>query len=109
MPRHPRALKYTQCITRKLVNFLKVHDTRIIIVLAGEQRLRKVGRMRVRERVRVRVPAPEAEIEPADARTVVVYNDDFLVVGPKFDVIYLRHGLVLGWIRWKRMSPFEPM
>ena len=35
----------------------------------------------------MRVPAAEAEVEPADARAVVVDDDDLLVVRPELDII----------------------
>lgn len=46
--------------------------------------------MNICERVIVGVPAAEAEVETADARVVVVDNDDFLVMRPVLDVIYRR-------------------
>ena len=79
MPRHPRALQHRQIRVRIPVHALEIHQPRVVVVLAREQRALEMRRMRVGERVRVRVPAPEAEIEPADAGAVVVDDDDLPV------------------------------
>ncbi len=43
--------------------------------------------MCVGKRVILSVPAAKTNVEPADARAVIVNDYDFLMVGPKLDVI----------------------
>ena len=44
--------------------------------------------MGVGQRVVRSVPAAKTNVEPADARAMIVNNYNFLVVGPKLDIIY---------------------
>ena len=88
VPRHARSLERTQAVADVVGDVLEVHDARVVVVLPREERAREVERVRVGERVRVCVPAAEAEVEPADARAVVVDDDDLFVVRPVFDVVW---------------------
>ena len=87
VPRHAPGLDRAQPVADVVGHVLEVHDPRVVVVLAREERRERVRGVHVRERVRVRVPAPEAEVEPADARVVVVDDDDLLVVRPELDVV----------------------
>ena len=87
VPRHAPGLDRAQPVADVVGHVLEVHDARVVVVLAREERRERVRGVHVRERVRVRVPAPETEVEPADARVVVVDDDDLLVVRPELDVV----------------------
>ena len=87
VPRHASAVQNAQGVADEVVYVLEVHDPRVVVVLPREERRERVRGVHVRERVRVRVPAPEAQVEPADARVVVVDDDDLLVVRPELDVV----------------------
>lgn len=76
MPRHPRTLRHTNSPTNIIHHVLEIADPRIIVILAGEERLAEIGRVRVGERMCVCVPAAEADVETADAGAVVVYDYD---------------------------------
>lgn len=111
MPRHARALKHGNGAIDVVVHVLEVADARIVVVLAREESAREIGRVRVGERVVVRVPPPEANVEPADARAVIVDDDDFLVVGPKLDIICririlaALNDIMSGKHLWSRYDP----
>ena len=76
VPRHPCCFNHTESVADVVLDVLEVHDTRVIVVLAREQRALEVCRMHIGKWVGVGVPAPEAEVEPADGGVVVVdYND----------------------------------
>lgn len=77
MPRHTRALDNTECIPCEPVDVLEVKNSRIVVVLTGEERRRKVGWVHVRERVRVGVPAAETKVKSTDARAVII-DDNYL-------------------------------
>ena len=75
MPWHPCGLDHTESVTDIILDVLEVHDTRIVVILAREQRPLEIRGVHVRKRMRVSVPAPEADIETADACAVVVHNN----------------------------------
>lgn len=104
VPRHTRCVHQAQPAVGKLAHILpctslatltqkhhrtrlEVQHTRIVVVLPREQRLGKVRGVHVRERVRVSVPTTEAQVEPADARAMLVDDNDLLVVRPELDVV----------------------
>jgi hypothetical protein len=76
MPRHPRVVHDRQRIAHVVIHLLEVHNARIVVILAGEQRLGEVGRVHISEGVRMRIPASEAEIEAADSGILVINSND---------------------------------
>lgn len=76
VPWHPCGLDHTESVADIILDVLEVHDTRIVVILAREQRSLEIRGVHVRKRVRVSVPAPEADIETTDACAVVVHNHE---------------------------------
>ena len=87
MPRHTRALQHGNSLAHVVANILEVQDAGIVVVLARKEGARKICGMCVGQRVILCVPAAKTNVEPADARAMIVNNYDFLVVGPKLDII----------------------
>ena len=77
-------------MTSKPIDLMKVHHTRIIVILSREERLVEFSGMDIGKWVVVRVPASEAEVEAADGCKVVIYDDHLFVVGPELDAICTR-------------------
>ena len=87
VPRHTSGIKDADTVVRILFDFLEVEHTSIVVVLPREQSFREVGRMDIRQRVGVGVPSAKAKIETTDTGTVLVYNYNFFVMGPKLNII----------------------
>jgi hypothetical protein len=87
MPGHTSTLKHRERITRIIVNILKVHNPRIIVVLPREQRKAKISRMNISQRMVMGIPSAEAEVKTTDRRPVVVDNDHLLVMRPELDTV----------------------
>ena len=87
MPWHPRRLEYTNRISDELIDLLEIKNPGIVVVLAREERLGEVGGVHVGEWVRVGVPATETDVQTTNARAMVVYDYNLLMVRPKLDVI----------------------
>lgn len=65
--------------------------------------------MHVREGVRVRVPAAEAQVQPADARVVVVDDDDLFVVRPELDGVWHKIIIQRKQTELGQHTPFAPI
>lgn len=100
VPGHPRGIKHADGAVRVRADILlnrqtssesaevtsshlEVKYARVIVILAREEGICKVGGVHVGERVRLGVPASEAEVQPADAGAVIIHDDDFLVMRPE--------------------------
>lgn len=75
VPRHPSAIENRNDIIRILADVLEIQKTRIVVILAREERKREVGGVHVSQRMGVCIPTAETEIEAADASPVIVYDD----------------------------------
>lgn len=91
VPRHASTLDCTQTIAHVVRDVLEVHNTRVVVILAWEERRERVGRVHISEWMVVGVPTAKAEVQSADACIVVVDHHHLLVVRPEFDVIYTSH------------------
>jgi hypothetical protein len=91
MPWHARCLENREGVPDEVEDIVEVCNAGVVVVLAREESPREVEGVHVGKWVVVRVPAAEAEVETADARVVVVDEDDLLVVRPVLDVIYGKH------------------
>ena len=87
VPRHAPRFDGAQTVTDIVGDVLEVHDTGVVVVLAGVESREWVGRMHIREGMRVRIPATETEVETADTCIVVIDDDDLFMVRPELDVV----------------------
>jgi hypothetical protein len=55
-----------------MINFLKIHDPGIIVILAREYDVIKVGGMCICERVLIGIPSSETQIETSHERNPAV-------------------------------------
>jgi hypothetical protein len=94
MPWHTRRLKWRKGVAGILVNFMEVHDTSIVVVLAREECLIELSGVNISQRVVVSIPSPEAKIQATDSRKVIVNNDDLLVVGPELNAVCTGVGML---------------
>ena len=51
VPRHASAVQNAQSVADEVVYVLEVHDPCVVVILAGEKRLREVRRVHIGERV----------------------------------------------------------
>ena len=67
---------------------MEVRDARIVVILAWKEGTREIRRMSIGKWVTLGVPAAKTNIKPANARAIVVDNNNFLMMRPKLDNIY---------------------
>jgi hypothetical protein len=65
--------------------------------------------MCVGQRVIMCVPAAKTNVEPADARAMIINNYNFLVVGPKLDIIYRIGKMPRRSISINKKAPLDPI
>jgi hypothetical protein len=94
MPWHTRRLKWRKGVAGILINFMEVHNTSIVVVLAGEEGLIEFSGVNISQRMVVSIPSPEAKIQATDSRKVIVNNDDLLVVRPELDAVCTGIGMI---------------
>ena len=87
VPRHARAFRNVNSAADIVVHVLEVDDASVVVILPGEECPGKVSRMRVSERMVISIPATKTDVKAADASAVIINDDNFLVVGPEFDVV----------------------
>ena len=66
----------------------EVRDARVVIVLAWKEGAREVCRVCIGKRVILGIPTTKTNVKATNTRAMIVDNDNFLVVGPKLDIIY---------------------
>ena len=87
VPRHTRRGSDVDSVGHEVLYILEVDNASVVVVLAWEERAAEVSRVHVRQRVRVGVPATETDVQTTNARAMVVYDYNLLMVRPKLDVI----------------------
>jgi hypothetical protein len=88
MPRHPRIFRHTQLVANEIINFLEVHNSRIIVILTWEEGTTELGGMYIRERMHLGIPSAKAEVQTTDASMVIVNHHHLLVMGPELYTIF---------------------
>ena len=88
MPRHAGRLQHRNRFTHVTAHVLEVCDARVVVILAGKEGAREIGRMRIGKGMVLGVPAAKTNVKAANTRAMIVDDDDFLMVRPKLDIIY---------------------
>ena len=89
MPRHSGDILDRQSIAHIVSYFLKVHYTRVVIILTGEQCLGEVSRVDICKRMAVCIPTTKTKVKASNCSIFIVYNNNLLVVRPQLNAIYL--------------------
>jgi hypothetical protein len=88
VPWHARTLQDGNSFVYIVADLMKVRDARVVVILAWKESAREICRMCVGKWVILGVPTAKTNIKPANTCTMIVDNNDFLVVRPKLDIIY---------------------
>jgi hypothetical protein len=67
---------------------LEVCDARVVVILAGKEGTREIGRVSIGKGMVLGVPAAKTNVKTANTRAMIVDDNDFLMVRPKLDIIY---------------------
>jgi len=87
MPRHAGRFQHRNRLTHVTAHVLEVCDARVVVILAGKEGAREIGRVRVGKGMILGVPAAKTNVKTANTRAMIVDDNDFFVVRPKLDII----------------------
>jgi len=88
VPRHAWRFQHRNRFTHVTAYVLEVCDARIVVILAGKEGAREIGRVRIGKGMILGVPAAKTNVKTANTRAMIIDDNDFLVVRPKLDIIY---------------------
>jgi hypothetical protein len=87
VPRHAGRFQHRNRFTHVTAHILEVCDARVVVILAGKKGAREIGRVRIGKGMILGVPAAKTNVKTANTRTMIVDDNDFLVMRPKLDII----------------------
>jgi len=88
VPRHAGRFQHRYRFTHVTAHVLEVHDARVVVILAGKEGAREIGRVCIGEGMILGIPAAKTNVKTANTRTMIIDDNDFFVMRPKLDIIY---------------------
>lgn len=100
-PSHAAGGFSVQLVLFPVQHVLKVEDSGIVVVLAGEHDLAQVGRMNIGNGVLIGIPASETKIESAHESNPAIDQAQLFMVGPEQDGVAFCAVECLDCITWQ--------